>query len=96
MIALLIRLAITFVPMHMSCVGFIFIVIFVIIGPQWIIWSHSFRHNVPLQSYSMVGYGVNKGIVPTTCDEMFKTIEKNKGGPVRYQVRPLSPVTSHA
>ena len=34
----------------------------------------------------MVGYGVNKGIVPTTCDELFKTIEKNKGSSVRYQV----------
>ena len=29
------------------------------------------------KSYSMVGYGVNKGIVPITCDEMFKSIESN-------------------
>ncbi|XP_062501904.1 kinesin-like protein KIF28 isoform X2 [Corticium candelabrum] len=30
------------------------------------------------KSYSMVGYGANKGIVPMTCDELFKTIEANK------------------
>ncbi|XP_030831067.1 kinesin-like protein KIF28P isoform X3 [Strongylocentrotus purpuratus] len=27
------------------------------------------------KSYSMVGYGKNKGIVPITCDALFKTIE---------------------
>lgn len=27
------------------------------------------------KSYSMVGYGPNKGIVPITCDELFKMIE---------------------
>ncbi|XP_035680262.1 kinesin-like protein KIF28P isoform X3 [Branchiostoma floridae] len=27
------------------------------------------------KSYSMVGYGNNKGIVPITCDELFKAIE---------------------
>eukprot|EP00288_Rhodomonas_lens_P002224 CAMPEP_0177731524 /NCGR_PEP_ID=MMETSP0484_2-20121128/22603_1 /TAXON_ID=354590 /ORGANISM="Rhodomonas lens, Strain RHODO" /LENGTH=972 /DNA_ID=CAMNT_0019244655 /DNA_START=136 /DNA_END=3050 /DNA_ORIENTATION=- len=29
------------------------------------------------KSYSMVGYGTNKGIVPITCDEIFKKIELN-------------------
>jgi len=38
------------------------------------------------KSFSMVGYGVNKGIVPITCDELFKLIEKNAGGDVKYQV----------
>eukprot|EP00056_Hartaetosiga_gracilis_P019456 m.14277 g.14277 ORF g.14277 m.14277 type:complete len:965 (-) comp7711_c0_seq1:436-3330(-) len=33
------------------------------------------------KSYSMVGYGVNKGIVPITCDELFKGIDaKNEPG----------------
>ena len=30
------------------------------------------------KSYSMVGYGANKGIVPISCDEIFKRIEQNK------------------
>lgn len=38
------------------------------------------------KSFSMVGYGVNKGIVPITCDELFQLIERNAGGPVKYQV----------
>ena len=41
------------------------------------------------KSYSMVGYGTNKGIVPMTCDELFKTIATNKAtgdNSVRYQV----------
>nr|XP_054748335.1 kinesin-like protein KIF28 isoform X2 [Lytechinus pictus] len=29
------------------------------------------------KSYSMVGYGQNKGIVPITCDALFKTIESS-------------------
>lgn len=28
------------------------------------------------KSYSMLGYGVNKGIVPVACEELFKKIEK--------------------
>jgi hypothetical protein len=32
------------------------------------------------KSYSVMGYGKNRGIVPITCDELFKTIESNKGG----------------
>ena len=30
------------------------------------------------KSYSVVGYGENKGIVPRACDEIFKRIEKLK------------------
>ena len=28
------------------------------------------------KSYSMIGYGENKGIVPITCEELFKKIER--------------------
>ncbi|PVD20791.1 hypothetical protein C0Q70_18952 [Pomacea canaliculata] len=38
------------------------------------------------KSYSMVGYGSNKGIVPITCNELFKTISCNQGGSTRYEV----------
>lgn len=38
------------------------------------------------KSYSMVGYGVNKGIVPTTCDELFNVIAKNSSKNTRYHV----------
>lgn len=39
------------------------------------------------KSYSMVGYGKNVGIVPITCNEMFKAIGKNSvEGKVRFQV----------
>eukprot|EP00794_Sanderia_malayensis_P019281 gene19281-21207_t len=37
------------------------------------------------KSYSMVGYGANKGIVPITCDELFKIIEGGDGS-IKYQV----------
>ena len=30
------------------------------------------------KSYSMIGYGPNKGIVPITCEELFNAIEENK------------------
>lgn len=30
------------------------------------------------KSYSMVGYGTNKGIVPISCDEIFKRIDQQK------------------
>lgn len=30
------------------------------------------------KSYSMVGYGANKGIVPVTCETLFQRIESNK------------------
>jgi len=29
------------------------------------------------KSYSMVGYGANKGIVPISCEEIFKRISSN-------------------
>lgn len=37
------------------------------------------------KSFSMVGYGPNKGIVPITCDELFKMIEASTSG-TKYQV----------
>lgn len=37
------------------------------------------------KSYSMVGYGNNKGIVPITCDELFKIVQ-NSAEDVKYQV----------
>jgi len=37
------------------------------------------------KSFSMVGYGVNKGIIPMVCSDMFKTVEKAEGGK-KYQV----------
>ncbi|XP_038077973.1 kinesin-like protein KIF28P isoform X3 [Patiria miniata] len=37
------------------------------------------------KSYSMVGYGNNKGIVPITCDVLFKTIEASDGK-TKYEV----------
>lgn len=30
------------------------------------------------KSYSMVGYGANKGIVPLACEELFKGIEEKR------------------
>eukprot|EP00283_Hemiselmis_rufescens_P005402 CAMPEP_0173429138 /NCGR_PEP_ID=MMETSP1357-20121228/7926_1 /TAXON_ID=77926 /ORGANISM="Hemiselmis rufescens, Strain PCC563" /LENGTH=1106 /DNA_ID=CAMNT_0014393271 /DNA_START=100 /DNA_END=3420 /DNA_ORIENTATION=- len=42
------------------------------------------------KSYSMVGYGTNKGIVPVSCDAIFKKIDEMKAGPdggkFQYQV----------
>eukprot|EP01135_Chromosphaera_perkinsii_P006545 Nk52_evm17s539 gene=Nk52_evmTU17s539 len=38
------------------------------------------------KSYSMVGYGVNLGIVPVTCEELFKAIASNKGNGINYEV----------
>ncbi|KAL4235255.1 hypothetical protein ACF0H5_006893 [Mactra antiquata] len=38
------------------------------------------------KSYSMVGYGANKGIVPITCDELFKTMGTNEDPNKRYEV----------
>uniref|UniRef100_A0A1I8I6D7 Kinesin-like protein n=1 Tax=Macrostomum lignano TaxID=282301 RepID=A0A1I8I6D7_9PLAT len=39
------------------------------------------------KSYSMVGYGSNRGIVPITCDELFKTIAENSSNSAqRYEV----------
>eukprot|EP00118_Oscarella_pearsei_P011068 m.71435 g.71435 ORF g.71435 m.71435 type:complete len:1006 (+) comp35741_c0_seq3:25-3042(+) len=39
------------------------------------------------KSYSMIGYGPNRGIVPITCDELFKGIEVGRGNSnVKYEV----------
>ena len=38
------------------------------------------------KSYSMVGYGENKGIVPISCEEIFKRIEGNKNDNIHYEV----------
>lgn len=39
------------------------------------------------KSYSMVGYGNNKGIVPLACDEIFRRIEANDNKNLKYQVQ---------
>ena len=40
------------------------------------------------KSYSMVGYGNNKGIVPITCEELFKAIEEKRadGSEIEFEV----------
>ena len=38
------------------------------------------------KSYSMVGYGENKGIVPISCEEIFKRIDSNKNNDIHYEV----------
>ncbi|KAI3388277.1 hypothetical protein SNEBB_000716 [Seison nebaliae] len=38
------------------------------------------------KSYSMVGYGINKGIVPITCDTLFKTMKENSNESIRYEI----------
>ena len=38
------------------------------------------------KSYSMVGYGANKGIVPISCEEIFKRIAENKDESIHYEV----------
>lgn len=38
------------------------------------------------KSYSMVGYGTNKGIVPIACDEIFKRIAANDNPNLSFQV----------
>ena len=38
------------------------------------------------KSYSMVGYGANKGIVPISCEEIFKRIGENKDPQIHYEV----------
>ena len=39
------------------------------------------------KSYSMIGYGPNKGIVPITCEELFKAVEQNTDTSRQLQVR---------
>ncbi|XP_045187417.2 kinesin-like protein KIF28 isoform X2 [Mercenaria mercenaria] len=38
------------------------------------------------KSYSMIGYGPNKGIVPITCEELFKVIGTNEDGKKQLRV----------
>jgi len=38
------------------------------------------------KSYSMVGYGANQGIVPISCDEIFKRIKENQDPNRSYEV----------
>jgi hypothetical protein len=38
------------------------------------------------KSYSMIGYGANKGIVPITCEQLFSAIERNKEKSKQLQV----------
>lgn len=39
------------------------------------------------KSYSMVGYGANKGIIPIACNEIFKRIERNTNPNMSYEVQ---------
>ena len=39
------------------------------------------------KSYSMVGYGANKGIIPISCDEIFKRIGENQEKDKTYEVQ---------
>lgn len=41
------------------------------------------------KSYSIVGYGSNKGVIPMTCAEMFRRIESQQTGDVQFQARAL-------
>jgi hypothetical protein len=38
------------------------------------------------KSFSVVGYGANKGIVPVFCEELFTEINNKKESEVEYQV----------
>ncbi|KAM8945525.1 kinesin-like protein KIF28 [Pelodytes ibericus] len=38
------------------------------------------------KSYSMIGYGSNRGIIPVVCEELFCAIENNQENNRRYQV----------
>ena len=38
------------------------------------------------KSYSMLGYGANKGIVPITCGQLFKAIDENNDDQKQFQV----------
>ena len=39
------------------------------------------------KSYSMIGYGPNKGIVPITCQELFQVIDNKAGDDKKQQSR---------
>jgi len=38
------------------------------------------------KSYSMVGYGANKGIVPISCEEIFRRIDASENDNIRYEL----------
>ncbi|CAF4431541.1 unnamed protein product [Rotaria socialis] len=38
------------------------------------------------KSYSMIGYGVNRGLIPITCDELFDEIENKKDSHTHFEV----------
>ena len=38
------------------------------------------------KSYTMVGYGSNKGLVPMTCEELLRPVHENKNNQTQYQV----------
>ncbi|UJR22741.1 hypothetical protein I4U23_025773 [Adineta vaga] len=38
------------------------------------------------KSFSMIGYGINRGIVPIACDQLFQQIEEKKSSTIRFEV----------
>lgn len=38
------------------------------------------------KSYSVVGYGANRGIVPMVCEEIFNKVESDKQSGIQYEV----------
>ncbi|CAF4626294.1 unnamed protein product [Rotaria sp. Silwood1] len=38
------------------------------------------------KSYSIIGYGANRGIVPIVCDELFREMQNKKDSSTRYEV----------
>ncbi|XP_072363261.1 kinesin-like protein KIF28 [Scyliorhinus torazame] len=38
------------------------------------------------KSYSMIGYGPDRGIIPLTCDELFRAIKQNQEHDKQYQI----------
>ncbi|CAF3629264.1 unnamed protein product [Adineta steineri] len=38
------------------------------------------------KSYSMIGYGANRGIVPIACDELFQQIQHKKDSTINFEV----------
>ena len=38
------------------------------------------------KSYSIVGYGNNKGIVPISCEEIFNGINENKDPNLHFEI----------
>ena len=45
----------------------------------------------------MVGYGTNKGIVPVSCDAIFKKIDEMKAGPDanKFQYQVITGITTY-